>query len=92
MIERLKQRFSDIKVDKYLHFIAGLLIAEVVACVLAHWVGLYALLIGFVASFVAGCLKEVWDEKNGGVVSKYDIIATIIGGAVGTAVILVVLL
>ena len=92
MVKRIIEWLSHLKSDKLLHFIAGLLIAEVTAGALSHWTKLYSLIIGLVASVVAGWLKEWWDSKHGGVVSDKDFVATVIGGSVGTLVMLITLL
>ena len=92
MVNKIILWLSGIKADKLLHFIAGLLIAEVVAGAFSHFARLYALIIGLVASVVAGYLKEMWDSKHNGVVSDKDFVATVIGGSVGTLVMLIALL
>ena len=92
MINRIKQWLYGINADKLLHFIAGLIVAEVVTGVLSHFARLYAMIVGLVASVVAGYLKELWDRNHGGVSSDKDFLATIIGGSVGTILMLIVLL
>lgn len=92
MVSRIKQWLYGIKADKLLHFIVGLLVAEVVSGALSHFARLYALIVGLVVSVIAGYLKELWDSKHGGVSSDKDFLATIIGGAVGTLLMLIALL
>lgn len=92
MVNKIKQWLSGIKSDKLLHFIAGLLVAGIVSGALSHFVRLYALIIGLVASVVVGYLKERWDSGNDGVVSEKDFLATLFGGSVGTIVMLIALL
>lgn len=67
--------FNALTVDKYLHFIAGLVIAAVFA------IGLH-MKACIAPAIVAGILKEVIDESNGRKADWADLVATIAGGAV----------
>lgn len=67
--------FNALSADKYLHFIAGLIIASFFAIAL----GMEACI---APAIVAGILKEVIDESNGRKADWADLVATIAGGAV----------
>lgn len=67
--------FNALSADKYLHFIAGLIIAAFFAIAL----GMEACI---APAIVAGILKEVVDESGGRKADWADLVATIAGGAV----------
>lgn len=69
--------------DKALHFIAGFIIALIIAF-------LSSPLIGFGVSLLAGIAKEMWDSHGHGTVDKNDVIATVFGGAVGSLIVFIV--
>lgn len=71
--------------DKYVHFIAGLLIAFVVASLdvlVFHREPLVAMAIGGLTGFFAGVVKEVVDFFGGSFDAK-DIVATTLGAILG---------
>lgn len=92
MMQRVVQWLGSVKPDKWMHFVAGLLITEVVSGILSRWVPTCALFIGLAASAIAGWLKERWDGRHGGVVSYADFAATLAGGIVGLYVMMIALL
>ena len=59
--------------DKLLHFIAGMLLTAVVACI--RCVAPFSVIVGI----ISGAVKELWDSKNGGSVELMDFIATSAG-------------
>lgn len=67
--------FNALSADKYLHLIAGLVIAAFFNIAL----GMEACI---APAIVAGILKEVIDESNGRKADWADLVATIAGGAV----------
>lgn len=66
-----------VPIDKWLHFIAGMVVAAV--CVITFgWPGW----VGFLAAVVAGLAKEAFDWYTTKVVEWKDGVATAIGGLV----------
>ena len=63
--------------DKVLHFIAGFVIAILVAYFTQP-------IIGFALAAIAGASKEMWDYYNGGCPDPADFIVTVIGGVCGS--------
>ena len=63
--------------DKLLHFVAGLICATFVYLITLN----LTLAIG--ASVILGIAKEVYDSRGHGTVEMLDVVATIVGGAVG---------
>ncbi len=78
-----------IKSDKLLHFIAGLLIAQVAAAVLLASTGRLAMsvLLGGTAGLIVALAKELYDKLGHGVSSWKDFFATATGSLVGMALI-----
>ena len=64
--------------DKLLHFVCGLLIAQIGTAIGGTEVGL-------AAACIAAAAKETYDEVKGGEFSLSDLVATIIGGIIGVA-------
>lgn len=75
LYDRLAAKLAAIPIDKYLHFIAGMVIAAV---------GYFALdMRACIAPvIVAGLVKEVIDELRYGGADLADVIYTVAGGAV----------
>ena len=71
--------------DKLLHFLAGLICATFVYLITLN----LTLAIG--ASVILGIAKEVYDSRGHGTVEMLDVVATIVGGAVGAVIIRVVM-
>lgn len=78
-----------IKSDKLLHFIAGLLITQVVSIALLALTGRLAMsvLLGGTAGLIVALAKELYDKLGHGVPSWHDFFATAIGSLVGMALI-----
>lgn len=74
--------------DRYMHLLAGLLIAFIVGC-LASGERWEAGLLGLVAAFAAGFFKEILDAFTGEGGDLTDMLFTTIGGAVGYGLILI---
>jgi len=90
MVEKIKAWLYGIKPDKLLHFIAGLIVAQMAFALANIWLDKWlALCLAVFASMLAGGLKELIDTKIG-VPNWSDVIATIIGGVVGTILILLI--
>lgn len=84
MIERIKKWLYAIKVDKYLHFIAGIIVSQVAFALLDIGdmpVGWCAFLSVVVTAIVGG-VKEAVDVKYG-VPNVKDWAATFYGGLLG---------
>lgn len=75
ILDKIVRFFNALSADKYLHLIAGLIIASFFAIAL----GMEACI---APAIVAGILKEVIDESNGRKADWADLVATIAGGAV----------
>ncbi len=69
----IRNWLDKIPQDKLLHFIAGGIITAVFA--LIKPIAPFACVFGI----LAGIVKELYDEKNGGVCDVWDFIATSIG-------------
>lgn len=81
---------KNLRLDLVKHFIAGVFICFIVAIAFSRSVDhLSATLIGLTAAILIGVLKEaVWDTWLGrGVSDKYDLYATMAGGALGALVV-----
>lgn len=92
-MKRLKQWLYGLKTDKLLHFIAGMLIAEVAAVLLGLAMGgIMAAFCGWLLSVVVSMAKEIWDKGHDGVCSMADFAAGLFGALVGLAVMLLVVL
>ena len=72
-----------IKSDKLLHFIAGIVVAQVAFALLdlatTMW---WSAFLAFLIAAVVGGIKEAWDVKHG-VPNVADFVATMFGGLVG---------
>lgn len=68
--------------DRWLHFIAGLLIAFFVGCI-ADGVAWQAGLVGVLVAFVIGFVKEVADSFTGSPGDLMDLLFTTLGAAAG---------
>ena len=82
-MKKLIEWLYSLKVDKYLHFIAGLIVAQVVYSLLdlampCWWCAFLA----FVCATIVGGIKEAVDVKWG-VPKVDDFVATMLGGLVG---------
>lgn len=77
MIRKILNVLGTIKADKLLHFIAGMLITALVA-VIASCFAHFAI----IATVASGLIKEAYDEWSYGGWDWYDILATVLGGAV----------
>lgn len=71
------------KSDKLLHFIAGLVVAQIAFALLdlatTMW---WSAFLAFLVAAVVGGIKEAWDVKHG-VPNVADFVATMVGGLVG---------
>ena len=75
---------ATVSTDKYLHFICGLIIAQVVAQLLSHWLAWWIIsTLGFLAAVMAGIAKEYYDKKHGELPERQDALATALGGLLG---------
>lgn len=75
-MKKILNFLGSIKADKLLHFIAGMLIAGVVGIIPCF--ANYALIV----AVIAGVAKEYYDQYSYGGWCWYDLLYTVIGGAV----------
>ena len=71
-MKKLLKNLADIPQDKLLHFIAGMIVAAIAAIVSPN--------IAFVASILAGSVKEIYDDISYRGADLKDLVATIAGG------------
>lgn len=89
-MKNILKKLYDIKVDKYLHFICGLVMAEVIFAISVHFLPiLISLAISLVASTIVGAGKEWIYDKKYGVPNKNDFYATEIGVVLGILIMLI---
>lgn len=73
----------SLKTDKCLHFIAGMVVAQIAFALLdlatSVW---WSAFLAFLVAAIAGGVKEAWDVKHG-VPNVADFVATMVGGLVG---------
>ena len=83
-MNELIKKLYEIKVDKYLHFICGMIMAEISFAIIVHFLPiLAAMAIAFAITTVIGAGKELIYDKKYGVPNKYDFIATEVGAVLG---------
>lgn len=93
-MKKILRWLNGIKSDKLLHFIAGLLIAQISYALFfigfAEWL---SILLAFGTAACVGGEKELIDWATGsGVPSLSDFLATLVGGAIGSLVVVLILL
>ena len=84
MIAKLKLFLETLAMDKKLHFVAGLLVATIVAvfCRAQEFSIVMTGAFGIAAAIAAGYAKEWWDARRGGVFDNQDWLYTGVGGVV----------
>lgn len=88
-MRKIINHLAAICTDKYLHYLCGLGIAQLVAQILAHHLAWWlAFFLGFITSVVAGLLKEWYDRHHGGTPEMADALATTYGGLLGVILLL----
>ena len=85
---KIVNRLAGIGSDKYLHFLAcqmiSFLTAKIVGCLVPYG---WALLVGFVTAVTVGLVKEFRDRREtGNMFSWGDVIADLVGAAVGVVI------
>ena len=71
-------------IDKIYHLVAGFIISLIF--------GFINPVLGLVLAIIAGVGKEIYDKKiKKSVIDPFDIIATVIGGILGTALVIVLI-
>lgn len=93
-MKKILRWLNGIKPDKLLHFIAGLLIAQISYALFsigfAEWL---SVLLAFWTAACIGGAKELIDwATDSGVPSLSDFLATLVGGAIGSLVVVLILL
>lgn len=82
-MKKIIEWLYSLKADKLLHFIAGLVVAQIAFALLdlatSVWCSAF---LAFLVAAVAGGVKEAWDVKHG-VPNVADFVATMVGGLVG---------
>lgn len=94
MIKKLITGLASIPVDKWMHAVVSMLIA-VLFYKLFALTGMPLMMTLIVSSILTsgiGVAKEVWDKKNNGSPEIRDIVADIIGVALGILLVLWILL
>ena len=90
MVSRILKWLNGIKTDKLLHFIVGLLIAQVLYALLSIGLGKWMSVLGsMVMSAMIAALKELYDIGHG-VASWKDMLASVIGIVVGLTIMILV--
>ena len=75
----------SLKADKCLHFIAGMVVAQIAFALLCLALPLWwSAFLAFLVAVAAGGIKEAWDVKHG-VPNMGDFVATMFGGLVGVS-------
>ena len=93
-MKKIIRWLNGIKPDKLLHFIVGLLIAQISYALLSigftEW---FSVLLAFGTAACVGGAKELIDwATDSGVPSLSDFLATLVGGAIGSLVVVLILL
>lgn len=94
MIKKLITGLASIPVDKWMHAVVSMLIAVFLYKLFAL-TGMPLMMTLIVSSILTagiGIAKEVWDKKNNGSPEIRDIVADIIGVALGILLVLWILL
>lgn len=94
MIKKLITDLASIPVDKWMHAVVSMLIAVFLYKLFAL-TGMPLMMTLIVSSILTagiGVAKEVWDKKNNGSPEIRDIVADIIGVALGILLVLWILL
>lgn len=82
-MKKIIEWLYSLKADKLLHFIAGMVVAQIAFALLdlatTVW---WSAFLAFLIAAVAGGVKEAWDVKHG-VPNVADFVATMVGGLVG---------
>lgn len=82
----------SLKTDKCLHFIAGMVVAQIAFVLLRLAIPLWwRAFIAFGIAAVVGAFKEAWDVKHG-VPNIADFAATMLGGLVGVSLAILIAL
>lgn len=91
MIEKIYNFLLGIKKDSLLHFICGLLISQITIVVISVIFNpsYRGAIIGFITSIIAGLIKEIYDKYTPNHTCNIkDFIFTVIGGFVGSILII----
>ena len=84
MVSKLKALLGSVKADKWLHFICGLIVAQLMLAVFSICMPYWAsVLLSLFATACIGGVKELLDKVAGGVPSWADFWFTLAGGAIG---------
>ena len=84
------KKLYEIKADKYLHFICGLIIYEVLFAILVHFIPIvFSVIAALLVSTAIGAAKEWIYDKKHGVVNVKDFYATEIGIIIGVVIMLI---
>ena len=84
MVGKLKELLGSVKADKWLHFICGLIVAQLMLAVFSICMPYWAsVLLSLFATACIGGAKELLDKVAGGVPSWADFWFTLAGAAIG---------
>ena len=93
MMKKLITGLASIPVDKWMHAVVSMLIAVFLYKLFAlTGMPLMTLIVSSVLTVGIGIVKEVWDKKNNGSPEARDVVADLIGVALGILLVLWILL
>lgn len=91
-MKKIIEWLYGLKSDKLLHFIAGMVVAQIAFALLRIALPLWwSAFLAFLVAAVVGGIKEAWDVKHG-VPNMGDFVATMFGGLVGVSLAITIIL
>lgn len=91
-MKRIIDWLYSLKTDKCLHFIAGMVVAQIAFALLRFALPLWwSAFLAFLVAAAAGGIKEAWDVKHG-FPNMGDFVATMFGGLVGVSLAITIIL
>lgn len=92
-MKKIIEWLYSLKADKYLHFIAGIIVSQIAYSLLdiSDMTALWCAFIAFVVATIVGGVKEAVDVKYG-VCKLNDFVATMCGGFLGSLLGLIIAL
>lgn len=91
-VKELFNWLHKVAIDKLLHFIVGLMIAQLGAALFGLFLGAYMkIFFGWILSVLVTMSKEIWDKRHDGVCSYADFSAGFLGAIIGSLILLITL-